>query len=225
MSSLQVIAEQLKQLELEEAEIDEQILSLINNRDKLFAKLSSVNSEIDPFLTKIDGKAADLRAKIDSTDLVAISLASKVRRLDDAQGRLRDALERVDMIIDLKHSITVVKEAIEKKNYALAASSIHRILGPFRNKKMVEVEEESGNVSFRVLMEMEKKVSEGVVKRTQEMKKILEGGNCEDQVVNEALELCKIYPLVNLRKEGLENYCSFLVYSIKNVSGMIETEN
>jgi hypothetical protein len=49
-------------------------------------------------------------AKINQSSVSAIALSSKVKELDTAQSRLRDALNRVGSVLDLKHTITAVEK-------------------------------------------------------------------------------------------------------------------
>jgi hypothetical protein len=83
---------------------------------------------------------------------LSTSISQKVRVLDRAQSRLRKAMERVDLIIDLKvfvmvsvsavfsrllrqNTVATVKNAVKEGQYETASSNISRMLAPYRKRQ------------------------------------------------------------------------------------------
>ena len=56
--------------------------------------------------------ASKLLHQVSGTEVLASSIARKVRDLDVAQQRLRDSLERVDLILDLKVRVIMSRRII-----------------------------------------------------------------------------------------------------------------
>lgn len=182
MIAMEEVKGQLEALGRHEAMLDAELEILINQ--------SSYPSVPPRIPTQTQTRLyQQLTSQLDIASQAASSVSDKVKRLDEAQQRLRDTLERVDVMLDLKVTVETVRNAISEDNLDIAARHLNRMLAPLRS---------SGKnipTAFSVLEELEATVAEKV------------SNSCQAIGIHlDALPLSLLYPMLRMPQPGLSIY-------------------
>jgi hypothetical protein len=146
-----------------------------------------------------------------SAQLAAQATAHRLNTLIQAQDRVKHTIKQVDMLLDLKHTITQVKLAIQHGDLANAAKNTHRILDPWKRERKLQVRfgDQDGEISFEALEALEEQLRKRVVQECQDKL-------TQEHALDDVLQLARLYPLIGLNKPGLDIYCNTVVSSINN---------
>lgn len=154
------------------------------------------------------GLSHELAATLSSTSFVASSLSSKVRRIDLEQSRVKESLEYVKSVIELKKSVHGAQMAIDTRDWDRAAMYIHKarslpeslIKGKFA-KAMVPTAE-FPDYPEDTLQEASKSL--GII-FLREFNKA-----AADKDMETLTRYFKLFPLIGQEKEGLDIYAKFI---------------
>lgn len=233
--TLEEVLQELDLLRAANEEVDRKLEALMEERDRLGKQLLPNGAESEQrILQAAELAKVDCRLVIDKlsrADNIAQSISGKVRRLDDAQRRLQEAMELVDEMLDLKLTIENVKEAIEEENFESAAKGTHRILSHWRKKrdltghsymydKELAEDEEAfvEEVSYETLEKLENELR---VKVKFQCEKGIErihsksGDDGDAKLFENTINLCKLYPLLGMHREGLDSYVGLIRWKLK----------
>ncbi|GAB5357484.1 hypothetical protein AAMO2058_000378900 [Amorphochlora amoebiformis] len=225
------IAEVVKEIQKcidEDQDIDRELDALLAQRSALEKKIAQVMYPAESHSLKQN--MTSLTKIISDTSVTAYSLSSKVRRLDIAQARLENAIERVDKIVNLKTTIDKVNVLVEKKQYAEAADLTFEVL----HKEDTKL---TNDASYKVIEELERKLVKLVIKecdraalraaeaaksqRVSDKKETkaaqlgIEQNSSQPQAAEmeispefkRVFDLCLILPKLGKKHQGLARYC------------------
>lgn len=146
---------------------------------------------------------ADYLAKeLRSTAFLADGVSCKVRKIDEAGGRISACLRRVDDILDLKLCADGVKDALNEEDYELAASHIKRFLA-LDEAVLRKMDTSSAlEASLKVLHEAHEKLKSVVKDR------LNAAARNEDTATVE--RFFKLFPQLGEHDTGLATYCTHI---------------
>ena len=101
LTSLPEILSCLSVFQAEEAELSSSLAELLKARDPIISSLNRLQSLV-PQLDGLQADATALTKKVSFTAMTAERVGSKVRLLDEEMRRVREASDRVGLVIDLK---------------------------------------------------------------------------------------------------------------------------
>ncbi len=194
--NIQAVLKEIEAARAREAVLDADLTALVKTRATLASQIATLHNASDD-VSAVHDTTQRMAAKIHQSSVSAIALSSKVRELDTAQSRLRDALGRVGSVLDLKHTITAVEKAIEAKDYGTAAKKTFRVLYGGNSGKGPIIESDS---SYAALITLQAKV------------RSLVAAECDlaesNQHFGHVLRLTRLFPTLGLASRGLTKYCS-----------------
>jgi hypothetical protein len=204
----------LEHLTAEEEKVSKELEQLLEEQSQLDLRMALFQHML-PTLKTLDMEAGVLQGVIGRASQLADSVSCKVRVLDQAKSRVYDCMKRVDDVIDLKSCVDGVQYAMTTGDYEKAAAHIHRYLALDENI-LLETTADSvkggGTVSssFSLLREAEAKLKEVV--RTSMADAMATADHPQVE------RFFKIFPLLNLHKEGLQQFATYLRRQIRDSS-------
>ncbi|KAF9558375.1 Golgi transport complex subunit 4 [Mortierella alpina] len=128
LTNIADVQECLRQLELEETQVDSDLDDLLAERETLEASLDKLEV-LEPQLGSLQNESKSLVKIISDTSGLAEGISAKVRQLDLEQSRVQLAIKHVEDIQELKFCISGVQRAMEQADYEDAARHMHKALG------------------------------------------------------------------------------------------------
>ncbi|KAF9585781.1 Golgi transport complex subunit 4 [Lunasporangiospora selenospora] len=128
LTNLNEIQECLRQLEMEETTIDEDLDELLAEHEELEACLDKLEV-LEPQLGALQEESKSLVSIIVNTAGLAEGISAKVRQLDLEQSRVQIAIKHVDDVQELKFCISGIQRALDQMDYEDAARHMHKALG------------------------------------------------------------------------------------------------
>ncbi|SCV74096.1 BQ2448_6528 [Microbotryum intermedium] len=125
LTSRSLIEQHLAELTRHESSLDEQLLQLISTKQPLQAQLDRLGS-LKEVVHGIQGEASHLCRQVAQVATTAERVGGKVRILDQEQSRVKEAIEYVQAVQDLKTSIAALDAAIEKHDWEAATRFMQR---------------------------------------------------------------------------------------------------
>ncbi|KAI1291602.1 Golgi transport complex subunit 4 [Mortierella claussenii] len=128
LTNLADIQECLRQLELEETQVDVDLDDLLTERESLEASLDKLEV-LEPQLGTLQNQSKSLFKIISDTSGLAEGISVKVRQLDLEQSRVQLAIKHVEDVQELKFCISGIQRAMQQSDYEDAARHMHKALG------------------------------------------------------------------------------------------------
>eukprot|EP00808_Paulinella_micropora_P001905 g15409.t1 len=199
--SINQVIQEIRVAQAKQAELDVQLGALMAKRKELEKKIDvAVFPTSDHALRQAGEHARQLALRVSKSSVSAVGLSRKVRELDTAQSRVRAALERVQSVLDNKSTIEVVESALERQDYQVAATQIHRVL---HQQKPVQ-----NDVSYQVLLGLENRVKAQVIAGLEHALQVVPVD------LDSARQFSRLFPLVGLPFDGLITYCQLARQSL-----------
>ncbi|KAG0327438.1 Golgi transport complex subunit 4 [Dissophora globulifera] len=128
LTNIADIQECLRQLELEETQVDADLDELLEEREDLEASLDKLEV-LEPQLGGLQHESKSLVKVISDTSGLAESISVKVRQLDLEQSRVQLAIKHVEDVQELKFCISGIQRAMDQLDYEDAARYMEKALG------------------------------------------------------------------------------------------------
>ncbi|KAG0004651.1 Golgi transport complex subunit 4 [Modicella reniformis] len=128
LTNIADIQECLRQLELEETQVDADLDELLAEREELEASLDKLEV-LEPQLGSLQNESKTLVNIISDTSGLAEGISAKVKQLDLEQSRVQLAIKHVEDVQELKYCISGIRRAMEQMDYEDAARHMHKALG------------------------------------------------------------------------------------------------
>jgi len=214
---------------LEEERVNSELDTILSNQVGLETRLRGI-TKIAPKLGEVRGDAEQLASLISFTATLAENVSAKVRQLDTAKSRVAECQQRVHDLIDLKLCSEGVKTALMEEDYECAAAHIHRFLAMDESVLKLTSRDFSANspnptvgldASLATLHQAENQVRGVVSRRFEEAVK--------DEDLASIERFFKIFPLLNMHKEGLQKFTQYLCTKLvdtskKNLKQAVDTQ-
>ncbi|GAA5988399.1 hypothetical protein JCM5350_005296 [Sporobolomyces pararoseus] len=121
----QQILSQLSQLTTLESRLDSKLSSLISGQSRLSNSLETLKL-LGPVVSGIENESCKLSRNVGQVAETALRVGEKVRGLDREQGRVKESIEFVQQVGELKTSIKILNDCIEKGDWEGATRAIQR---------------------------------------------------------------------------------------------------
>ncbi|KDE05958.1 hypothetical protein MVLG_03644 [Microbotryum lychnidis-dioicae p1A1 Lamole] len=125
LTSRSLIEQHLAELTRHESSLDDQLVQLISAKQPLQSQLDRLGS-LKEVVHGIQGEASHLCRQVAQVATTAERVGGKVRVLDQEQSRVKEAIEYVQAVQDLKTSIAALDAAIEKHDWEAATRFMQR---------------------------------------------------------------------------------------------------
>ncbi|GAA6054222.1 hypothetical protein JCM3770_001399 [Rhodotorula araucariae] len=112
-------------LTVKENALDARLAALISSRTRLAAQLRALDS-LREVVGGIQGEAAHMAAEIGAVAETAERVGAKVRGLDEEQSRVKECIEMVQAVQDLKSAIASLDINIQKHDWEAATRCVQR---------------------------------------------------------------------------------------------------
>ncbi|XP_065187071.1 conserved oligomeric Golgi complex subunit 4-like [Sycon ciliatum] len=210
LTSLDDIKKMYDAIEQEQQKAMRDLRNLLGSRAQVDVQMTKLQ-KIIPNLSSLVDDSEKLCSSISNTCKLADSVSSKVRQLDLAKGRVQQAIQRTNDITDLKKCVDGVETALYQEDYETAAGHVHRYL-TLDKSILKEATLDSGGVDSAILKLSQ---AEDQLKRIvhEKFDKAVESESPKD-----VERFFKIFPLLNLKEEGLEKFGKYLCNQIKRNS-------
>ncbi|OZJ02726.1 hypothetical protein BZG36_04710 [Bifiguratus adelaidae] len=123
--TLEDILGELRDLDDEEVELDEELNNAITSKKDVTERLDRL-TQLRPKFQNLGGVSSDIVESIDRTSALAATISDKVRQLDAQQSRVRSAIQLVEDVQELKVCISGLQSAMSARDYDTAARMLHR---------------------------------------------------------------------------------------------------
>ncbi|KAM0788201.1 hypothetical protein ACM66B_001360 [Microbotryomycetes sp. NB124-2] len=125
LSTRSAIQAQLSSLNAQESQLDGQLSTLINSRARLTRQLKALQ-HLRHVVEGIEHEAVGLSTEVRAVAETADRVGSKVRLLDEEQSRVKESIEVVQTVQELKTSITALDEAMQRQDWEAATRAMQR---------------------------------------------------------------------------------------------------
>ncbi|GAA5946587.1 hypothetical protein JCM3765_000310 [Sporobolomyces pararoseus] len=125
LTNRQEILTHLSLLESQESKLDSELSLLITTRSKLTNSLETLKS-LGPVVSGIENESSILSRQVGKVAETATRVGEKVRGLDREQSRVKESIEFLQQVGELKTSIKFLKDSIEKLDWEGATRSLQR---------------------------------------------------------------------------------------------------
>ncbi|XP_065085132.1 conserved oligomeric Golgi complex subunit 4 [Ochlerotatus camptorhynchus] len=205
-STQEGIDEACRKISVKEKEIDSRLEEILSQQCQLEAKMRNIGLALSSLSTVAD-KSRNLSEMIDHTSQLAENVSAKVRRLDEARGRVSECQQRVHDLIDLQLCSQGVITAIKEEDFEKGAVHVNRFLSMDKNLLQKTADDVSGSITS---------VSKAVSTLEQAATQIRQVVN---QKFDEAVKkddlasverFFKIFPLLGMHDEGLEKFMTYI---------------
>ncbi|PIK43695.1 putative conserved oligomeric Golgi complex subunit 4-like [Apostichopus japonicus] len=186
LTEMKDIHEAYEYLCKQENTIAEEIDELLEHQTNLEAKMSTLYRSV-PNLQVVNSDAKQLGSMVSFTCDLAENVSGKVRLLDLAKGRVQEAIQRVNDVLDLKFCTDGVQTALQSEDYEKAAG--HIIGG-------------SVDVALHVLQDAKQNLTKIVREKFDAALVTADRASVE--------RFFKIFPLLGLHDEGLRKFSKYL---------------
>eukprot|EP00048_Salpingoeca_helianthica_P009885 m.142167 g.142167 ORF g.142167 m.142167 type:complete len:716 (+) comp14970_c0_seq6:16-2163(+) len=202
------IQRRLAAIREQERKEDLELRQMLAKRPEFDLKMESLQ-RLRPKLGKLHADSKDLFELVGSTCSLAENISSKVRELDLAKGRLQSAIRRVEDIIDLKSCVEGASAALASQNYETAAAFVHRYLS-FDKAVFASETDQSSKEAFTSLDNTHEEIMAIVRDRF--------ALAVRQRDLPNVTRFTKLFPLVGLRAEGLQQFEQYLCSLAAGVS-------
>ncbi|XP_026481521.1 conserved oligomeric Golgi complex subunit 4-like [Ctenocephalides felis] len=197
-----------------EDQITKQLENLLSRQNHIESKLMSI-SKSKAGLQLIHQDSLNLQSMITHTATLAENVSAKVRRLDEARSRVSECQQRVNDLIDLQICSEGVKSALRNEDYEKGAAHVHRFLSMDQSllqQTATDVAENTTSVSqaFITLQEAAVQIRSVITLKFNEAVKKDDLASVE--------RFFKIFPLLGMHNEGLEQFALYLCTQIQETS-------
>jgi len=224
--SLEDIQAAYDALSVEEEAVVASLDQILSNQVNLDQRLSGITS-LAPELDSVSADSTQLNQLISFTCGLAERVSCKVRQLDLSKSRVAECQQRVHDLIDLKLCSEGVVAALAEEDYEQAAAHIHRFLA--MDESLLRCTPAPGQGggggvglegSLATLHEAENRVRGVVARRFEEAVK--------DEDLASIERFFKIFPLLGMHDEGINNFTGYLctkiaINSKKNLKQALDT--
>lgn len=111
LTTLPALLSALSLLEDKEANVSASLASLISSEDRITNSMARIRA-LAPTLDEVALDASMLSEKVSTTAQTAERVGGRVRTLDEEMRRIREAVDRVGQVIELKVIILVIISAV-----------------------------------------------------------------------------------------------------------------
>ncbi|KAI8355709.1 hypothetical protein BD560DRAFT_335825 [Blakeslea trispora] len=125
LTNIDEIQECLRLIDEEETRVDASLDAMLSQETQLDASLESFGL-LREQLRQLMQSASQVTTRMDKTSQLAEVISHKVRQLDQEQLRVRQAIQYVEDVQELKYCVANLQEAIEKREYDEAALLLQR---------------------------------------------------------------------------------------------------
>ena len=201
----------LEQYEQEEIEVIGEIDELLKNEQEYEAMVNGLVKHMSN-ISMLESDAQRLSNLMNFTLTLAENVSYKIKSFDLVKSRVSDCLKQVEDIIDLRSCTAGIQKSLMCENYEEAARHIYRFLSMdesmLRKASLQNLNDPNSQEncsleqSLAQLHEAQEKLQQLVLKRFDE--------SVEKKDLPSIERFFKIFPLINLHREGLEKFSSFL---------------
>ncbi|ORZ24707.1 hypothetical protein BCR42DRAFT_458516 [Absidia repens] len=125
LTNIDDIRECLRLLDEEEARIDQALDQRLLHKEELQNVLGTLDI-MRPQLGNLKSDSTRMMETIYNTAKLATNISDKVRQLDKEQSRTRQAISYVEDVQELKHCVSGIQDAMQRKEYDEAAGLLQR---------------------------------------------------------------------------------------------------
>lgn len=212
LTSLSDILSALSQLEAEESALSSELSALLTSRQPIVDALARVQTLSAP-LESLGKDAGALAAKVAITAQTAERVGGRVRSLDEEMRRVREAGDRVGMVVELKSSLAALRAAIEAQDWESATRHCARAMALPRDVVGGE---------FAALMipttDAPLPPLQALEEARTELLHVFRAGFERASAARDAAatsRFFKLFPAIGWEAEGLEAYADFVVDLVK----------
>ena len=108
LSSLAEVRDALGTIQLQEASISASLTSLLAEQDPIVQSLEGLGRLLPEF-GKINVDAVSFSSRVGSTAKTAQRISNRVSSLDEEMRRIKDSIERVSQVMELKSSLQLLQ--------------------------------------------------------------------------------------------------------------------
>lgn len=158
-------------------------------------------------LSLVADKSRNLSEMIDHTSQLAENVSAKVRRLDEARGRVSECQQRVHDLIDLQLCSQGVITAIKEEDFEKGAVHVNRFLSMDKNLLQKTADDVSGSITsvskaVSTLEQAATQIRQVVTQKFDEAVKKDDLASVE--------RFFKIFPLLGMHDEGLAKFMTYI---------------
>uniref|UniRef100_A0A8D8WQE2 Conserved oligomeric Golgi complex subunit 4 n=1 Tax=Cacopsylla melanoneura TaxID=428564 RepID=A0A8D8WQE2_9HEMI len=202
----------LKQIEGEEAEVDNKLIECLSLKTQLEMEVQSI-SESMPNLHIVKSEAKELEEMVNFTSTLAEKVSSKVRQLDLARSRVSDCQKRVHDLLDLQLCSNGVETCLQNEDFEKAAAHIHRFLSMDQNLLKQTADDMAQDcttvtTSFNLLQQAASNLRSIMSNKFQVAVDKKDSASVE--------RYFKLFPLIDMHQFGLEQYSKFICTKLKS---------
>ncbi|KAK4050105.1 Golgi transport complex subunit 4 [Microbotryomycetes sp. JL201] len=125
LTTRSAIQAHLSSLDAQESQLDGQLSTLINSRARLTRQLKALQN-LRHVVEGIENEAVGLSSEVGVVAETADRVGGKVRVLDQEQSRVKESIEIVQTVQELKTAITALDEAMQRQDWEAATRSMQR---------------------------------------------------------------------------------------------------
>ncbi|GAA5884900.1 hypothetical protein JCM3774_004482 [Rhodotorula dairenensis] len=121
------IEESLALLSAKEADLDDRLATLISSRERLASQLGALDN-LRHVVRGITAEATHMANEVAVVAETAERVGAKVRGLDEEQSRVKQCIDMVQAVQDLKSAIAALDSAMQKQDWEAATRSMQRAM-------------------------------------------------------------------------------------------------
>jgi hypothetical protein len=224
LSTLTEVKAALDSIHVQEASISASLASLLAQQEPIVQSLDGIAGLIPQF-GKLNEDAVSLSSKVGSTAKTAQRISNRVSSLDEEMKRIKDSLERVSQVMELKSSLQQLQSAMSSRDYDAATRHCARamsipsavISGQFAESVIVS----RNGLRAEDVSKCSKPTSDAPLPPVEYIQtareQLLETFRSEFRRAAEARDATaasrffKLFPVIGWENEGLEIYSEFVV--------------
>ncbi|KAG0655450.1 hypothetical protein C6P46_000992, partial [Rhodotorula mucilaginosa] len=127
LATRQDIEQNLAMLSAKESDLDEQLANLIQSRGRLTSQLRALEN-LRQVVRGISDEAGHMANEVAVVAETADRVGAKVRGLDEEQSRVKECIDMVQAVQDLKSAIASLDAAMQKQDWESATRSMQRAM-------------------------------------------------------------------------------------------------
>ncbi|GAA5976610.1 hypothetical protein JCM10908_005566 [Rhodotorula pacifica] len=127
LATRQDIEQSLAMLSAKESDLDERLAKLIQSRGRLTSQLRALEN-LRQVVRGISGEAGHMANEVAVVAETAERVGAKVRGLDEEQSRVKECIDMVQAVQDLKSAIAALDAAMQKQDWEAATRSMQRAM-------------------------------------------------------------------------------------------------
>ncbi|GAB0094433.1 Conserved oligomeric Golgi complex subunit 4 [Sergentomyia squamirostris] len=206
LSSTQEIEDFCRRITLKEDDVKKRLDEILSRQSSIHNKLVVTMRNMSK-IASVKEDSQKLHELIKHTGVLAENVSAKVRRFDEARGRVSECQQRVHDLIDLQLCSQGVMTAIKEEDYEKGAAHIHRFLSmdeSLLKKTADDVSESVSSVNKAVdtLQQATTQLRHLITQKFDEAVKKDDLASVE--------RFFKIFPLLGMHDHGIEKFSKYI---------------